>query len=162
VAAGDEVERANRRRTQRDFSLLGAHPPLPLRYIHLLHKKELDGKKEIDLENAMQKLVQFTHSHRDAGHTAMLFRDFDIDHSGTLSVPEFREVLSEKVHFTSRDIDLVLMKFFKPGVENLNYMNFLTAIQAYTDAKKKGKFLGMGKKPSTVKEDAMASLLGGM
>jgi len=130
-------------------------------YVHLLHKKELEGKKEIDLEAAMHKLVQFTHSHRNAGHTAALFRDFDLDLSGTLTVPEFEEVLKEKVHFTQRDVNMVLLKFFKPGVKELRYMNFLTAIQAYTDAKKKGKFLGGGKKPATIKEDAMKSLLFG-
>ncbi len=130
-------------------------------YVHILHKKELDGKKEIDLETAMSKLVQFTHSHRNASHTSDLFRDFDENHDGTLGIEEFDHVLMEKIHLTKRDVDLIKLKFFEGEVKNLNYDNFLHAIQTYTDAKKKGKFLGMGARPPTIKASSMSMILSG-
>mmetsp|Transcript_15057 Transcript_15057/g.30703 ORF Transcript_15057/g.30703 Transcript_15057/m.30703 type:complete len:373 (+) Transcript_15057:3-1121(+) len=131
-------------------------------YVNLTNEKKLSGRREIQCEEALNKLVAFSQSHRDAHHTANLFRDFDEDHSGTLGLAEFREVLGTKVHLGKRDIDLILDKFFPPGVESLHYENFLRALQTYTDAKKKGKFLGNGYKPPSLKgKNDMASLLGG-
>ena len=132
-------------------------------YVNLTNEKKLTGRKEIQCEEALNKLVAFTQSHRDAHHTANLFRDFDEDHSGTLGLAEFREVLGTKIHLGKRDIDLILDKFFPPGVSSLHYENFLRALQTYTDAKKKGKFLGNGYKPPSLKGKGndMASLLFG-
>ncbi|GMH98573.1 hypothetical protein TL16_g13417, partial [Triparma laevis f. inornata] len=56
--------------------------------------------------------VQFTHSHRDDSHTSKLFREFDLDHSGTLSTDEFSQVLTERMHLAQRDVALITDKFF--------------------------------------------------
>ena len=122
-------------------------------YVNLANQKKLTGKKEIDVENALSKFVQFTHSHRSANHTAQLFMDFDTDRSGKLTIDEFENVLRDSIHLTRREIDLIKEKFFMPGVTSFNYTNFLKVLQTYTDAKKKGKFLGNGYKPPSLKQN---------
>ena len=57
-------------------------------YVNITNDRKLTGRKEIQCEEALTKLIAFTQSHRDAHHTANLFRDFDEDHSGTLTFDE--------------------------------------------------------------------------
>jgi len=111
----------------------------------------LSGKKELEIDAALNKFVQFTHSHRDISHTSEIFHVFDEDHSGMISLEEFKDILIEMIHMTSRDVQLVVEKFFKNGVQGIRYDNFVKVILQYTDAKKKGKFLGNGYKPPSRK-----------
>ena len=130
-------------------------------YIHKVHQNELDGRKEIDLDSAMAKFIQFTHSHRDSTHTSSLFLDFDENGDGSVSMKEFEDVLVDKIHLSRRDVGIIKLKFFEnPDVEVIQFDNFIKAIQLYTDAKKKGKFLGKYKPPS-MKGGAMKDLLFG-
>ncbi|GMH47270.1 hypothetical protein TrRE_jg10885, partial [Triparma retinervis] len=102
-------------------------------------------------DNALNKFVQFTHSHRDSSHTFAIFKDMDKDNSGVINVEEFREILMERIHMTQRDVDLVTEKFFKKGCKGIRYNNFVKALLHYTDSKKKGMFLGNGYKPKSMK-----------
>jgi Ca2+-binding EF-hand superfamily protein len=120
-------------------------------YVDLANDNMLTGKKEMEVDNALNKFVQFTHSHRDSSHTFSIFHDIDQDKSGTITLEEFREVLMERIHMTQRDVDLVSEKFFKKGCNGIRYNNFVKALLQYTDSKKKGKFLGNGYKPKSMK-----------
>ncbi|GMH95523.1 hypothetical protein TrST_g9293 [Triparma strigata] len=130
-------------------------------YVNLTNEKKLSGRKEIQVDEALAKLVQFTHSHRDDSHTSKLFREFDLDHSGTLSLEEFKQVLMDRMHLGAREVSLIADKFFKPGVETIHYDNFLKVYSLYMDAKKKGMFLGNGYKPPSLKATGMKGILFG-
>jgi len=106
----------------------------------------------------MIKFVQFTHSHRNAGHMTSLFMDFDENGDGHVSMEEFGNVLREKIHLSRRDVEIVKLKFFPFETENIQFDNFIMAVKQYTDAKKKGKFLGGYKPPSIKGNTAKAGL----
>jgi len=130
-------------------------------YIHRIHQNELDGRKERDLEEAMGKFIQFVSSHRDAGHMANLFMDFDDNGDGSISMEEFGNVLTDKIHLSRRDVDIIKLKFFPFDCEKIQFDNFVKVLKAYTDAKKKGKFLGRYK-PPTMKGSLNGSTMKGL
>lgn len=57
------------------------------------------------------------------------FRRFDVDKDHTISKDEFRLVMgSGGLNLSSHDVDVLIDKFYEPGMESLNYEEFMRVI----------------------------------
>jgi hypothetical protein len=108
-------------------------------YIGTLQSAEMSGREELELERAMRDFCQNVLASRDGTRLLQTFRSFDVDGSGCLSIEEFSNALRQVGNLTNYTIGLLQKKFFSdPGLEEINYDNFIRIIQAYLDNKNKG------------------------
>lgn len=106
------------------------------RYVSSLWSSSDSEKEQLQLERAM-KTIQTFGQQMGLMNATKLFREFDLDHNGTIDLSEFRTVLTEYLFLSEKDVDLVIKKVWPSG--NVNYENFFKIVNRYEDYKQTGR-----------------------
>jgi Ca2+-binding EF-hand superfamily protein len=106
------------------------------KYVSSLWASSENDKEQLQLERAM-KVIQTFGEQLGLMAATKLFREFDLDHNGTIELSEFRSVLVESLFMAEKDVDLVVKKVWP--ADPVNYENFFKVVNQFEAYKQTGR-----------------------
>jgi Ca2+-binding EF-hand superfamily protein len=109
-------------------SLTDMDPTEVDKYVSGLWASSESDKEQLKLERTM-KVIQTFGEQMGLMNATKLFREFDLDHNGTVDQSEFRSVLINALFMNEQDVDLIVRKIWPS--DPVNYENFFKVVSKY-------------------------------